>query len=152
MSRRRMPLLAPGAVALALLVACGGAAAPTATPTRPAAAPTTAPAAPTAAAQPSPTPLPGAGAVPTPAPTPTKAVAKTRGRVVIASSTYADFEPDITKFRSGNTRPLVLNINDTLVGRNEEGKWYGLLSESWTAAPDKWTFKIKKGVKFHDGT
>ncbi len=143
---RRLPLLAPLMAVLALAIACGGAAAPTATPTRAAAATTT------PAAQASPTPLPGAGAVPTSAPTPTKTVAKTHGRVIIASSTYADFEPDITKFRSGNTRPLVLNINDTLVGRDEEGKWYGLLSESWTAAPDKWVFKIKKGVKFHDGT
>jgi len=145
---RRLTLLAPLTATLALAVACGGAAAPTATPTR-IAAPTSAA---TQSAQATGTPIPTTTAVPTPAPTPTKTVAKSHGRVVVATSSYSDFDADISRFRSGNTRPLTLNINDTLVGRNEEGKWYGLLAESWTAGPDKWTFKVKKGVKFHDGT
>ncbi|MSQ33499.1 MAG: hypothetical protein EXR60_03665 [Dehalococcoidia bacterium] len=145
---RRLTLLAPLTATLALVVACGGAAAPTATPTR-AAAPTSAPA---QSAQPTATQVPLTTAVPTPASTPTKTVAKTRGRVTVAQISGFDFDADISRFRSGNTRPILLNINDTLVARDEDGKWFGLLAESWTAAPNKWTFKIKKGVKFHDGT
>ncbi len=149
MHRRFGGLVFVAHIAAVVAVACGGAAAPTPTRTP---APATATSTPIVARGPSPTPGAGAGAVPTAVPTPTRIASRTHGRVVIADGRYADFDSDITRFRSGNKRALILSINDTLVARNEEAKWHGVLAESWTAAPDKWVYKIKQGVKFHDGT
>ena len=43
---------------------------------------------------------------------------------------------------------------DTLTGRDAEGKATPRLALSWTHAEDykTWTFKLRPGVKFHDGT
>ncbi|HWK85855.1 MAG TPA: ABC transporter substrate-binding protein [Caldimonas sp.] len=43
---------------------------------------------------------------------------------------------------------------DTLTGRDAEGKATPRLALSWTHADDykTWTFKLRPGVKFHDGT
>ncbi len=43
---------------------------------------------------------------------------------------------------------------DTLVTRQADGKIVGLLAESWQVAPDGKSvdFKLKSGVKFHDGS
>ena len=46
-----------------------------------------------------------------------------------------------------------LNVLEGLTKINLEGKVTPLLAESWTSDPDGkvWTFKLRKGVKFHDG-
>lgn len=45
------------------------------------------------------------------------------------------------------------NIYETLTKINEDGTTSPLLAESWTASPDlkTYTFKLRKGVKFHNG-
>ncbi len=44
-------------------------------------------------------------------------------------------------------------IYDTLFGTDENGKVKPQMVESWTESPDHrlWTFKLRKGLEFHDG-
>jgi len=48
----------------------------------------------------------------------------------------------------------MVNMYDALVFPDSEGKMHPKLAESWEASSDglTYTFKLKKGVKFHDGT
>src|SRR3970282_1077539 len=48
----------------------------------------------------------------------------------------------------------VMHIHETLVYQDDEGKIVPGLAESWSVSADKltWTFKLRKGVRFHDGT
>ena len=45
------------------------------------------------------------------------------------------------------------NIYETLTKVTPDGRPVPLLAESWTASPDlrQWTFKLRQGVKFHNG-
>src|SRR3954451_7464996 len=45
-------------------------------------------------------------------------------------------------------------IFDTLVGLDDNGKPVPKLAVSWSPSEDfkTWTFKLRQGVKFHDGT
>jgi peptide/nickel transport system substrate-binding protein len=45
-------------------------------------------------------------------------------------------------------------VTDVPVQFDEKGAMKPLLAESWEVSPDRltWTFKLRKGVKFHDGT
>ena len=45
------------------------------------------------------------------------------------------------------------NIYETLTKVNSDSRITALLAESWTASPDlrTWTFKLRPGVKFHNG-
>ena len=47
-----------------------------------------------------------------------------------------------------------MNCLERLATVDENGKITGQLAESWTVGPDKltWTFTLRSGVKFHDGT
>lgn len=44
-------------------------------------------------------------------------------------------------------------IFDRMVMQDADQSFHGQLAESWQAAPDgmSWTFKLRRGVKFHDG-
>ncbi|HYC45786.1 MAG TPA: ABC transporter substrate-binding protein [Burkholderiales bacterium] len=45
------------------------------------------------------------------------------------------------------------HIFETLVGKDARGRQIPLLAESWRAVDDlTWEFKLRKGVKFHDGS
>ena len=47
-----------------------------------------------------------------------------------------------------------MQIAETLVMVEPDGKLFGGVAESWTVADDKltWRFKIRSGLTFHDGT
>lgn len=59
---------------------------------------------------------------------------------------------------SKDTSPLGfnyrLNVFDALTELQRDGQMNPRLAESWTFSPDllEWTFKLRKGVKFHDGS
>ena len=56
------------------------------------------------------------------------------------------------------TKATMLNVSnyliyDRLVEQDEKGDFHPLLAESWESAADgmSWVFKLRQGVKFHDG-
>jgi peptide/nickel transport system substrate-binding protein len=152
--RRREFLRVAATAASALGLAACQPTAPAA-PTQPAAAPkpTTPPAAaptaaPTAAAKPT-----AAAAAPTVAPT-AVAAAGSGGSLAYGLSFDVDdtLDPQVTNFDS--TIRITLNVCEPLVWEPEPGKFVPGLADSWDVTPDamQYTFKLKKGVKFHDGT
>ena len=52
------------------------------------------------------------------------------------------------------TSRIVMHIHETLVKPDENGNLQPGLATSWSTSEDKltWTFKLREGVKFHDGT
>ena len=155
----RLTAMAASALGLA---ACQTAApaAPTSVPAV-AAKPTTPPAAPApttapAAAAAKPTTAPAAAAAPTVAPTvaPPAAAAGAGGSLVYGLSFDVDdtLDPQVTNYDS--TIRITLNVCEPLVWEPEPGKFVPGLADSWEISPDakEYTFKLKKGVKFTDGT
>ncbi|HLW60337.1 MAG TPA: ABC transporter substrate-binding protein [bacterium] len=61
-------------------------------------------------------------------------------------------DPQVTNFDS--TIRVTLNICEPLVWEPTPGKFLPALAESWQVSPDAktYTFRLRKGVKFHDGT
>jgi ABC-type transport system substrate-binding protein len=51
------------------------------------------------------------------------------------------------------SRP-VMHIHETLVFQDQRGQMVPRLAESWTVSEDErtWTFRLRRGVTFHDGT
>jgi peptide/nickel transport system substrate-binding protein len=161
MRRRDFLRVAALAVSALGLAACQSAApaAPTSAPAAP--KPTAPPLAPTVAA-PAPTTAPAAAAKPTTAPAaaPTvaaavaPAAAGAGGSLAYGLSFDVDdtLDPQVTNFDS--TIRITLNVCEPLVWEPEPGKFVPGLADSWDISPDakQYTFKLKKGVKFHDGT
>lgn len=151
-------------LAAALLTACQAAA-----PAAPTAAPAPKPTSPLPAPAQQPTAAPAAPAKPTEAPAaaakpadakPTTApqqapAAKPAGG---GSLTYAVYrEPDKLDPTGSGLQPaqmIFFSMYDTLVAKAPDNTFQPSLAESWTISPDgkTYTFKLKKGVKFHDGT
>jgi peptide/nickel transport system substrate-binding protein len=147
MLRRREFLLWAATAASSIgLAACqaGAPAAPTAAPPAAASKPTTPPAAPTSAP----------AAAPTSAPAPAKPAAAAGGTLVYGLSGDFDdtLDPQVTNFDTSIR--VTLNICEPLVWEPEPGKFVPGLAEKWDVSPDAtvYTFNLKKGVKFHDGT
>ncbi len=80
--------------------------------------------------------------------------ASAAGPVKITIATSA--EPNSADFhQSVGTigRQLAANIGDALVALDENLRVRPALAESWKQeSPTSWVFKLRKGVKFHDGT
>ncbi len=137
------------------LVAACAPAAPTAAP------PATKPPAAAATTAPAPTSV-GVSTTPKPAASPTAAAAaapkiKRGGHLIGARAwTYGDFDPQ----RSASSGPVNALIYDRLLEINpsdpKTGKPHeleGMLAESWKVVDPKTVeFKLRKGVKFHDGS
>lgn len=77
------------------------------------------------------------------------------GRLVIASELP---EPPTLDIRaSGSTaiaQLLIYNVQETLVQLDGAGRFRPLLAESWRVSPNRrtYTFKLRRGVRFHDGS
>jgi len=155
MWRRRSALrVAFGVMGASLLAACTPAAAPAPTtapapakpteapkPAAPTAAPTTAPAA-------APTTAPAA-AKPTEAPKPAAAAAAPTGTLRYASADFGNESTDPINLESF----WGMAMYDSLLTFDPQGNVVGEVAESYDLSPDglTWTFKIRKGIKFHNG-
>jgi peptide/nickel transport system substrate-binding protein len=154
MPRREFLRWASVAVTAIGLAACQQAA--PATPAAPTAAPAAKPTTPPGAATSAPAPTAAAAAKPTAAPTtaPAAAAAAGGGTLVYGLSFDVDdtLDPQVTNFDS--TIRITLNVCEPLVWEPDPGKFVPGLADSWEISPDAkaYTFKLKKGVKFHDGT
>lgn len=131
-------LLVLGSVGLAL-AQCGGTPKPQPSPriTQAAVTPT--------ATRTLPTPTP-------PPPTPTPPGPKVGGTLVVALSREPD-TLDVHKTTLAND--VMDHVGASLVARDPAtGQYVGYLADSWTTSQDglTWTFTLKRGVKFHDGT
>ena len=78
---------------------------------------------------------------------------KTGGTLVYATGTDVQtldpqFVTDVPTSR------IVMHLHETLVRPDEAGNMQPGLATSWTTSDDKltWTFKLRQGVRFHDGT
>lgn len=60
---------------------------------------------------------------------------------------------DPANYRDRETETVIRNMFDGLVTRTPDGQVKPEIAETWTTPDDKtWVFKIRKGVKFHDGS
>ena len=133
-----------------LAVACGGAAAPTATPaSRP--APTATVAQPTAAPAQA-TPTRPAAAQPTAAPTPVTTKAP-EDSITLAVSVLPSNVDCAIGGCGGNHYVFQYAHYDRLLKRDFQGKLVNMLATEWSVTPDglHYTFKVRQGVKFHNG-
>lgn len=141
--------LSMGAIG-SLLTACGGAATPAATETGTAAA--TATTAPTEATQATATAAATETATATATQASTTGEGKAGGTIVIGITSTGETMNTI------KSAWLIENIQDSifdmLVTMDYDGKFQPGLADSWDVAADglTYTFHLKKGVKFHDGT
>lgn len=61
---------------------------------------------------------------------------------------------DIDKSVAGTNEYFTSNVYETLIGRNIAGQLEPRVAQSYTVSPDgkTFTFKLRPGVRFHDGT
>lgn len=92
-----------------------------------------------------------AGCTPTAAPAPGASAAPKS--TVIRVSTPADVRTLDPAFdNAGLTQAILRNLFDPLVERDDKGKVGGVAAESWRVVdPTTWEFKLRKGMKFHNG-
>ncbi len=169
-SRRAALLGMSGSAVAALLAACGGtSSAPTNTPAAAGtqAAPTkgtiptvavnqsTAPAASSAASTGAAAPAASAA----PGGSPTTSAASTSGKKPKRGGTFITMgHQDVSSLSPDDAGPtvwyvLIYNIHQALLKVDENYKLVPVLAESYQISPDgkTWTFKLRKGVKWHDG-
>jgi peptide/nickel transport system substrate-binding protein len=142
--RRGAALAISGPVLGALLAACGGED-PTATPAAP------------AGTTPGTTTGPEATATPAPQTGQTPAAPSGEGRpggsITIGINREPDnLDPAVTPYAVSHT--VMMNIYDPLIWRGGDGEFYPGLADQWEAAADgtSYSFTLKEGVSFHDGT
>lgn len=147
----RLSALGALSASTALLGACAPTA-PTA-PSKPAEAVKPAEAAPTLAAPAAPA-KPADAAKPAEAAKPAAAAEKPQsGGELVVGLWQEPLSLDPVNANTIALRPGML-IYDTLILQSNDFKYHPSLAESWEVAPDgkAYTFKLKKNVKFHDGT
>src|SRR5262245_39541150 len=69
------------------------------------------------------------------------------------SSSFVDIlDPHVTS--QSISHFIMMNVFDPLVYLRTSGEFAPGLAESWSSSPDglTWTFKLKRGVTFHDGS
>jgi peptide/nickel transport system substrate-binding protein len=84
---------------------------------------------------------------------PSSPTPKAGGTLVYAVVSVDDrFDPAATTFTS--VRQITAHVCEPLIWEMGPGKFYPALAESWTVTPDAstFTFKLRQGVRFHDGT
>ncbi len=94
-----------------------------------------------------------AGMGPAQAGQPAKAPAVSGGTLIVAAAQEPDtFDPP--NIVDVNVQQIAMNLSDRLTEFAPDMSVRPGLAESWSVAADKvtWTFKLRKGVKFHDGT
>jgi len=88
------------------------------------------------------------------APSPAQAQAKPGGKILFAARQDIDtLDPHITNRAA--TRKILIQFTDTLtVMSPQDGKVHPGLAESWDVSKDgkSYTLRLRKNVKFHDGT
>ncbi|MCG0238680.1 MAG: ABC transporter substrate-binding protein [Firmicutes bacterium] len=73
--------------------------------------------------------------------------------LVVGLLTNALQSLDPANHRDRETETVIRNIYDGLVTRTPDGKVVPELAESWQTDDNKvWTFTLRQGVRFHDGT
>src|SRR5437016_1959690 len=76
------------------------------------------------------------------------------GKIIFAArQDIYTLDPQMAKWAS--ERKIMQQFTDTLVTHNpKDGKFYPGLAESWDISRDgkSYTFRLRKNVKFHDGT
>src|SRR4051794_24262725 len=81
----------------------------------------------------------------------TAAVAQAADTVVIAQAADA-YSMDPAKHSAYPTANILFNIFDPLVTLGADGKFQPALALSWSNPdPNTWRFKLREGIKFHNG-
>lgn len=75
------------------------------------------------------------------------------GDLVLVSTEEPD-TLDAQKTATAVTATLMRYLGDTLVTKDLQGNFTPALARSWTVSGDglTWTFQLRSGVRFHDGT
>lgn len=73
-------------------------------------------------------------------------------RITVTQSTVETGDPHICS-DSTNRLSIIFSVYEALVKRDEDGRFIPSLGESWTVEDGArtWTFKLREGVKFHNG-
>ena len=80
-----------------------------------------------------------------------RALAREADLIISQKADVETFDPSQTNNTS--THNVNINIFDTLVRLSDDGRdFVGELAESWKLVdPTTWQFKLRRGVKFHNG-
>jgi peptide/nickel transport system substrate-binding protein len=87
------------------------------------------------------------------APAPQGSTSKVGGQWVISATEEPD-TLDPHKSTTALSDTILRYVGDPLIAKDQSGKYVPGLAKSWTISPDglTWTFQLRDGVKFHDGT
>ncbi|HEV8306404.1 MAG TPA: ABC transporter substrate-binding protein [Methylomirabilota bacterium] len=79
--------------------------------------------------------------------------AQTRGGALVVGFQRDVLNIDPHMWTANATRKVMVNVYEGLTGRDAKLNVTPQLAESWTISPDgkRYTFKLRKGVKFHNG-